>query len=108
MLLPLFPLFNATGLEEFEWPNEKTWLVLSANAFMGTFISDYCWVRSCVLMGPLITTMALGLTIPLSMVASSFWDDVHFTWMYYLGSLLILIAFMGLSIYDYKKGQKEK
>ena len=47
-------------------------MFLSVNAFIGTFISDYCWARSVVLNGPLITTLALSLTIPLSMIVSSF------------------------------------
>jgi hypothetical protein len=59
-------------------------------------------------MGPLITTMALGLTIPLSMIVSSFSEDVNFTWMYYFGSFLILLAFLALSIFDYKKMKLEK
>ena len=66
LLLPLFPLFNYTGLEVFEWPNGKTLLFLTINAFFGTFVSDYCWARSVVLLGPLITTLGITLTFPIS------------------------------------------
>ena len=36
VLLPLFPIFHFTGLETFQWPNGKTLLFLSINAFIGT------------------------------------------------------------------------
>lgn len=52
-ILPLFFIFNWTGLEVFEWPNRQTFLLLTANALVGTVISDYCWARSVVLVGPL-------------------------------------------------------
>jgi solute carrier family 35 protein F5 len=76
VLLPLFPIFNATGIEVFSWPNKQTLLFLTLNAFIGTFISDYFWARSVVLLGPLITTLGISLTIPLSLVSSSFFDNL--------------------------------
>jgi len=52
-ILPLFFIFNWIGLEEFELPNRETFLLLTVNAIIGTAISDYCWARSLVLIGPL-------------------------------------------------------
>ena len=43
VLLPLFPILNATGIETFEWPNSETLKALTLNAILGTVISDYCW-----------------------------------------------------------------
>jgi solute carrier family 35 protein F5 len=107
--MPLFPLLDIIGVEDFEWPNSTALLYLSINAFIGTFISDYCWARSVVLMGPLLTTLALSLTIPLSMIVSKLFNEkVDFTWMYFLGSFLIFFAFIAISFYDYRQKKLEK
>ena len=66
-VLPFFFVFNWIGLETFEWPNKETLILLSANALIGTVVSDYCWARSVVLLGPLITALGITLTFPISL-----------------------------------------
>lgn len=103
LLLPLFPIFNALGIEEFSWPNSTTLMFLTLNALIGTFISDYCWARSVVLLGPLITTLGISLTIPLSLVSSSFFDHIKFSWLYLLGSAMILSSFLVIAYINFKE-----
>ena len=103
LLLPLFPIFNAIGLEIFEWPSGHTLLLLTINALIGTVISDYCWARSVVLLGPLITTLGITLTFPLSLFVDLVGKHKHFTWLYYVGSAMIFGAFGVISFVDYKK-----
>jgi solute carrier family 35 protein F5 len=102
ILLPLFPLFNWIGLEKFEWPNGHTVALLSVNALIGTVVSDYCWARSVVLLGPLITTLGITLTFPLSLMIDIFGKNKHFTWLYYLGSAMIFSAFGVIAYIDYR------
>ena len=64
ILAVLLVIFNYTGFETFEWPPNDTLLLLSINAFFGTFISDYCWARSVLLLGPFVTTMGITITFP--------------------------------------------
>ena len=101
LIIPLFFIFNATGYETFEWPNREAILSMTLNAIIGTVISDYCWAKSVVLLGPLMTTLGIALTIPVSMVVDSFYSHKHFSWMYYLGTVLIAGSFTGFSIKDY-------
>jgi len=54
-LLPLFPILHLTHIERFEFPEWKTVGFLTLNALIGTCVSDYCWAKSVVLLGPLIT-----------------------------------------------------
>ena len=108
LLLPLFFIFNATGFETFEWPTKKTLLLLSANAFFGTLVSDYCWARSVVLLGPLITTLGITLTFPISGFYDIFVNNDEFTPIYFVGSILIFSAFAVISYYDYREGQRIK
>jgi solute carrier family 35 protein F5 len=76
---------------------------LIINAILGTVISDYCWAKSVVLLGPLITTLGITLTIPISMVVDSFYEDKVFTWMHYSGAALILASFITISYRDYQE-----
>ena len=71
LLLPLFPILALTKIETFAWPNGKALASMTLNAIIGTVISDYCWARSVVLLGPLQTTLGIALTIPLSIIVDS-------------------------------------
>lgn len=107
LLLPLFLLFNWTGFEVFEWPNSKTLLILTINAFFGTFVSDYCWARSVVLLGPLITTLGITLTFPISYLYDLKVKDGTFTAIYFLGSFFIFLAFFVVVLKDYMDGLRK-
>ena len=54
-LFPLFPILNYTGIEPFEFPKFWTFAYLTVNALIGTCVSDYCWAKSVMILGPLIT-----------------------------------------------------
>ena len=102
LLLPIFPILHYTGLEEFEWPNKAAMAEMSLNAVIGTVISDFCWAKSVVLLGPLITTLGIAMTIPISIIVDSFYESRHFTWEFYIGSVLILLSFFIMTYLDYK------
>ena len=107
-LLPLFPLLNLTGIENFEWPNRVTLMELTLNAIFGTMISDYCWAKSVVLLGPLLTTLGIALTIPISMIVDSLIKSKDFTWQYFLGSALILGSFLIISFLDFRNKRRQE
>lgn len=100
-LIPLFPILNYSGIETFEWPNTKVLEGLTINAILGTVISDYCWAKSVVLLGPLMTTLGITLTIPISMLFDAYYEKKHFIWQHYLGASLILASFFVISWLDY-------
>ena len=103
LLIPLFIIFNYTGFETFEWPPQETLGLLAVNAFVGTFISDYCWSRSVVLLGPFVTTLGITITFPLSLLWDAMTNEASFTWLYGLGSILIFAAFGVIMTKEWKK-----
>lgn len=103
VILPFFFIFSWIGLEKFQWPNRQTFILLSVNALIGTVISDYCWARSVVLLGPLVTVLGITLTFPISLAVDVFSNGESFTWEYYLGSFFIFAAFGGIVYLDWKK-----
>ena len=111
LFIPLFPILHFTGIESFKWPNSEALGALVLNAILGTVISDFCWAKSVVYVGPLITTLGIALTIPLAMLVDSFYTHKKFSGMYFLGSFFIIGGFLLLSVKDYysnKEKHKEK
>mmetsp|Transcript_24698 Transcript_24698/g.38435 ORF Transcript_24698/g.38435 Transcript_24698/m.38435 type:complete len:131 (+) Transcript_24698:907-1299(+) len=108
VLLPLFPILNYTGIEPFEWPDKEALQSLTLNALIGTVISDYCWAQSAVLMGPLITTLGITLTIPISMLTDKIFEEVNFTWQYYLGSVCIISSFFIIACADHREQERAR
>ena len=72
LILPFFPILHFSGIETFEWPNYEALGGLIVNAILGSVISDYCWAKSVVLLGPLIPTLGLALTFPISALIDKF------------------------------------
>jgi solute carrier family 35 protein F5 len=107
-LLPLFPILNYTGVEIFEWPNLPALGAMTLNAIFGTVISDFCWCKSVVLLGPLLPTLGIALTIPLAMLYNVIIEGQSFSEIYCLGSVIIVFAFLALSARDYQLSAKQK
>ena len=105
--MPFFFIFDWIGIETFQWPNHETFVLLTVNAIFGTVISDYCWARSVVLLGPLVTCLGITLTFPISLTIDVLSNGQTFTWQYYVGSALIFIAFGGIVLIDYQEEQRK-
>ena len=107
-LLPLIIIFDITGFETFKWPPRETLLLLSINAFFGTLVSDYCWARSVVLLGPLVTTLGITITFPISGIYDKFVNDDEFTVIYFVGSICIFTSFGVISYFDYRDAKAQR
>eukprot|EP00353_Schmidingerella_taraikaensis_P012151 CAMPEP_0185588252 /NCGR_PEP_ID=MMETSP0434-20130131/52314_1 /TAXON_ID=626734 ORGANISM="Favella taraikaensis, Strain Fe Narragansett Bay" /NCGR_SAMPLE_ID=MMETSP0434 /ASSEMBLY_ACC=CAM_ASM_000379 /LENGTH=306 /DNA_ID=CAMNT_0028210759 /DNA_START=203 /DNA_END=1119 /DNA_ORIENTATION=- len=108
LLIPLFFIFNATGFETFEWPDKHTLLLLSINALVGTCISDYCWGKSVILLGPFVTTLGITITFPLSAIFDTVVNGAKFTWLYFLGSILIFAAFGVIMVSEWRRKKRQE
>ncbi len=81
---------------------------MTANAIIGTVVSDYCWARSVVLNGPLITSLGITLTFPISLTIDVLKNGETFSWQYYIGSVLIFAAFGGIITINWREDQKKQ
>lgn len=55
-------------------------------------------LRGCFLTSSLIATVALSLTIPLSMVADVMFERVHYPGLFYVGSLPVFLSFLSITL----------
>ncbi|XP_053553979.1 solute carrier family 35 member F5 isoform X2 [Bombina bombina] len=93
LLWPGFFLLHYTGFEAFELPNKLVWIYIVINGLIGTVLSEFLWLWGCFLTSSLIGTLALSLTIPLSIIADMVMQKVHFSWVFFAGALPVFISF---------------
>ncbi|KAJ2449300.1 hypothetical protein EV183_004965 [Coemansia sp. RSA 2336] len=98
LLWPGFIVLHFSGLETFQLPHSQSvWAMILVNAFIGTFLSDYLWLLAMLMTSPLVVTLGLSLTIPLSMAGDIAFKGLSVSFPYYVGALLVLGAFIGVN-----------
>ncbi|KAF7909573.1 uncharacterized protein EAF01_003291 [Botrytis porri] len=93
-LWPGFFILHFSGIETFELPpTGKIWLIVLLNS-LSSFISDYCWAYAMLLTTPLVVTVGLSMTIPLSLVGQMWLNDQTSTAIYWVGALVVVGSFV--------------
>lgn len=92
--IPGLFLLHWTNLERFELPTPKLAGILFANALIGTVLSDFLWAKSVVLTTPMIGTLALSLSVPLSVIADILFRGDHFSLPYLIGVTMVFSGFI--------------
>ncbi|ROT43160.1 hypothetical protein SODALDRAFT_267604 [Sodiomyces alkalinus F11] len=94
LLWPLFFIFHWTGFERFQLPPTGTiWGIIMVNA-MASFISDIAWAYAMLLTTPLLVTVGLSLTIPLSLVGEMIQYGQYSTLLYWIGAAVVVVSFL--------------
>ncbi|KAL3832293.1 hypothetical protein ACJMK2_023948 [Sinanodonta woodiana] len=95
---PGFFILHFTRVETFEWPNNYQWLILTINGIVGTVLSEILWLWGCFLTSSLIATLAMGLTIPLAVIADIILKGSSYSWVFYVGIIPVFASFFGVGI----------
>ncbi|KAI1611162.1 putative integral membrane protein [Exophiala viscosa] len=94
LLFPLFPVLHYTGIERFRLPpSRRIWTILLVNS-VSSLLSDICWAYAMVLTSPLVVTVGLSLTIPLSLVGEMVLQGHYEGWIYWLGAAVVVGSFL--------------
>ncbi|KAL2048100.1 hypothetical protein N7G274_000011 [Stereocaulon virgatum] len=93
-LLPGFFVLHLTGVETFELPPTKRILAIVLINSATSLVSDMCWAYSMLLTSPLVTTVGLSLTIPLSLIGQIIEYSQTKGVLYWLGACIVLLAFV--------------
>ncbi|XP_054643627.1 solute carrier family 35 member F5-like isoform X2 [Dunckerocampus dactyliophorus] len=94
LLWPGFLLLHYTGFETFELPSQLVWTYILVNGLIGTVLSEFLWLWGCFLTSSLIGTLALSLTIPLSILADICMQKVRFSWLFFAGAVPVFLSFL--------------
>ena len=94
---PGFFILHFTKLEPFHVPSLKSFIMLTLNGLIGTVLSDFLWAKGVVLTTPLIGTLSLSLSVPLSIVADMVLGK-DFNWVYFAGAALVFVGFIAANL----------
>nr|CCC49480.1 conserved hypothetical protein [Trypanosoma vivax Y486] len=91
-------ILHFSEAETFEFPNWVQFLLLFTNALVGTNLSDILWARAVLLTSPVVATVGLVLTTPISMVSDLLIKKAVFNTLYIFGALFLAIGFITINL----------
>ncbi|XP_023322132.1 solute carrier family 35 member F5 [Eurytemora carolleeae] len=97
-LWPLFLVLHYTELEVFEWPNKTQWFSMLVNGVVGTVLSELLWLFGCFYTSSLVATLAISLTIPLTMFADVLVKHIQYDDLFYVGSVPMFLSFFIVAV----------
>ncbi|KAF2873503.1 vacuolar membrane protein [Massariosphaeria phaeospora] len=106
LLWPGLIILHLTSIEPFELPPTKRILTIVLVNSASSLVSDFCWAYSMLLTSPLIVTVGLSLTIPLSLVGQMVLDAQYSSALYWVGAAIMLLSFLFINHED-KKDEEE-
>lgn len=94
LLWPGFLILHYTGLEPFHLPpTGRVWAIIIANA-SGSLIADFAWAYAVLLTSPILVTLGLSTTIPLSLVGQFLLNHQYAPPLYWLGAAVVVASFV--------------
>lgn len=61
---------------------------------ISSFVSDYCWAYAMLLTTPLVVTVGLSLTIPLSLIGQMVLSRQYSSALYWMGAFIVVLSFI--------------
>ncbi|KAF4740712.1 hypothetical protein FOZ62_028635 [Perkinsus olseni] len=106
--VPSVIVCHFTGLEKLVLPTWAQWGAITANAIIGSVVSDYMLSVAVILLSPLVVSLGLAMTIPLSLLADGLILRLHtFKAIYLLGAALVFTA-VGLISWDTYRVERKR
>lgn len=94
---PLLILFHFLRIELWSLPDTKiAWTIVAINAAI-TFVSDFLWIIAMLMTSPLIVTVGLSLTIPLSLLGEILLQHRYANVLYWVGATCVFSGFVMVS-----------
>lgn len=101
-LWPIIFLLNYFEIETFALPpSAKIWWLLALNG-VTIIISDFCWVLSTLMTSPLVVSVGLSATIPLSMLGEVILHHRYASPIYLLGAALVGYSFYAINVREHE------
>src|SRR5690242_1050579 len=94
LLWPGLVVLHLTGVEPFQLPPTQKILTIVLVNSASSLVSDFCWAYAMLLTSPLIVSVGLSLTIPLSLVGQMVLDAQYASWLYWVGAGMMVISFL--------------
>lgn len=91
---PGMVVLHYTGVESFSLPRtSRVWIVVLLNA-VSSVVADVAWAYALLFISPLVVTVGLSLTIPLSLVGEMVLQGRHEGGLYWVGAVVVVSSFV--------------
>jgi solute carrier family 35, member F5 len=107
-LWPGFIILHATGIESFELPPTKRILMIVLVNSFSSLISDMCWAFAVCLTSPLVVTVGLSLTIPLSLIGQMVIENQYASGIYWVGAGIVFLSFIFINYEESRDDGQEQ
>lgn len=102
LLWPGMIILHLLSIEKFELPPTNRILTIVLVNSASSLVSDFCWAYSMLLTSPLIVTVGLSLTIPLSLIGQMVLDAQYSSALYWVGAAITVLSFIFINHEDTK------
>lgn len=94
LLWPGFVILHVTGIETFALPpGGRVTAIIIANS-LSSLVSDIAWAYAVLLTSPIVVTVGLSMTIPLSLVGQVVLNDQKASPLYWVGAVAVVVSFI--------------
>lgn len=123
LLWPMFFILHWTNIEPFEMPpSGQIWTIVIVSKVcahdhgtadrskvnsLSSFISDLSWALAMLLTTPLVVTVGLSLTIPLSLVGEVVQYGQYSSFLYWVGAAVVVLSFLFINHESHEEGDKK-
>ncbi|KAI9713053.1 MAG: hypothetical protein M1820_001038 [Bogoriella megaspora] len=107
LLWPGLIILHYTGIEVFELPPDGRILAIVLINSASSLVSDYCWAYAVLLTSPLVITVGLSMTIPLSLVGQMVLNNQMSSAVYWIGAAVVLLSFIFINQEEVAEEEQE-
>jgi len=94
LLWPGFFLLHFTGIERFELPPSGWVLLIIVCNSLASLVSDMSWAYAVLLTSPIVVTVGLSMTIPLSLIGQIVLNSQTASPLYWVGAVVVVLSFV--------------
>ncbi|MCJ1256112.1 hypothetical protein MMC24_003932 [Lignoscripta atroalba] len=106
-LWPGFFVLHFTGVERFQLPPTRRILAIVLVNSTTSLLSDFCWAYAMLLTSPLVVTVGLSLSIPLSLVGQMILNSQTSSVAYWIGAGIVFLSFIFIN-HESKEEDEQK
>jgi len=97
LLWPGFIILHYTGIEPFQPPPSWSVSTIIVSNSLASLISDIAWAYAVLLTSPIVVTVGLSMTIPLSLVGQILLNGQTSSPLYWVGAVAVILSFVFVS-----------
>ncbi|KAK5162226.1 hypothetical protein LTS14_000572 [Recurvomyces mirabilis] len=107
LLWPGMIILHYTGIEPFQLPPSWSVSAIVVSNSLASLVSDLAWAYAVLLTSPIVVTVGLSMTIPLSLVGQILLNGQTSSPLYWVGAVAVILSFVFVSSEEEERSPEE-